>query len=113
MKFKEGGEAEIQHTYLTEASVCYDAFYTPDGDSVATLEEEPDYIHFINEGFRHCKALAFAKGAEKLIADSYIAKQEKDAGVVVESKNNLTTDFITAMKGHRVWDREKVRKVPA
>ncbi|MEN5195996.1 catalase [Sphingobacterium faecium] len=113
VKFKEGGEAEIQHTYLTEASVCYDAFYTPDGDSVAALEDEPDYIHFINEGFRHCKALAFAKGAEKLIAESYIAKQEKDSGLILESGHNLTADFITAMKGHRVWDREKVRKVPA
>jgi len=113
VKFKEGGEGDIQHTYLTEASVCYDAFYTPDGDSVAKLEDEPDYLHFINEGYRHCKALSFAKGAEKLVAGSYLAKQEKDPGVVFESKNKLTADFIKAMKGHRIWDREKARKVPS
>jgi catalase len=113
VKFKEGGEADIQHTYLTEASVCYDAFYTPDGDSVARLEDEPDYFHFINEGYRHCKALSFAKGAEQLIAGSYLAKEEKDAGVVFESKDKLTEAFIKAMKGHRVWDREKARKVPS
>ncbi len=113
VKFKEGGEAAIQHTYLTEASVCYDAFYTPEGNSIAKLEDEPDYFHFINEGYRHCKALAFAKGAEKLVEQSYIAKHEKDAGVVFESHDQLTADFVTAMKGHRIWDREKARKVPS
>lgn len=112
VKFKEGGEEAIQFTYLTEASVCYDAFYTPDGDSVAVLEAEPDYFQFINEGFRHCKAVAFAKGAEKLIAGSYLKDKEKDAGFILESKNNLTQDFIKAMKGHRVWDREVARKIP-
>ncbi|WP_270087668.1 catalase [Sphingobacterium sp. SYP-B4668] len=113
VKFKEGDEAAIQHTYLTEASVCYDAFYTPEGNSIAKLEDEPDYFHFINEGYRHCKALAFAKGAEKLVEQSYIAKHEKDEGVVFESQDQLTADFVTAMKGHRIWDREKARKVPS
>lgn len=112
LKYKEGGEEEIQYTYLTEASVCYDAFYTPDGDSVDTLAEEPDYFQFINEGFRHCKALSFAKGAEKLIEQTYIKHLKEDAGVVLESDGKLVEDFIHAMKGHRVWDRELVRKVP-
>ena len=66
IRYKEGGETEIQYSYLTEASVCYDAFYTPEGDSVDSLAGNPDYIQFINEGYRHCKALAFAKGAEGL-----------------------------------------------
>ncbi len=112
LKYKEGGEEEIQYTYLTEASVCYDAFYTPDGDSVDTLAEEPDYFQFINEGLRHCKALSFAKGAEKLIEQTYIKHLKEDAGVVLESDGKLVEDFIHAMKGHRVWDRELVRKVP-
>jgi catalase len=112
VKFKEGGEEEIQFTYLTEASVCYDAFYTPDGDSVAKLKAEPDYFQFINEGFRHCKALSFAKGAEELLSNSYIKDAKPDAGLILESKNDLVSDFIKAMKGHRVWDREEARKVP-
>jgi catalase len=108
--YKEGGEEDVQHSYLTEASVCYDAFYTPDGDSVKKLENNPDYLQFINEAYRHCKALSFAKEAENLAAKSFI---EKDKGVIFESKDNLTDDFIKAMKGHRVWEREKQRKVPA
>ncbi len=112
LKYQEGGTEEIQHTYLTDASVCFDAFYTPDGDSVALLKNEPDYVQFINEGFRHCKAIAFAKGAEGLVDLTYIKMKGLDEGVILESKNNLSADFIKAMKGHRIWAREEDRKVP-
>ncbi|MGJ1263062.1 catalase [Sphingobacterium spiritivorum] len=112
VKFKEGGTADIEFSYLTEASVCYDAFYTPEGDSVSVLQDEPDYLHFINEGFRHCKAIAFATDAEKLIDGTYLSKN-KDSGVIFESDGNLIEDFIKTMKGHRVWERENTRKVPS
>ncbi len=110
IRFMEGAEEDIQHSYLTEASVCYDAFFTPAGESVKTLSQNADYLHFINEGYRHCKALAFAKDAEGLAEQSFI---KKDKGVIFESKDNLTADFIAVMKGHRVWEREKSRKVPS
>lgn len=29
IRFKEGTEEDIKHSYLTETSVCYDAFFTP------------------------------------------------------------------------------------
>lgn len=112
LKYKEGSTDTVQHSYLTEASVCYDAFYTPDGDSVEKLKNEPDYLQFLNEGYRHCKAIAFAKGAEVLLNETYIKDAQKDPGVILESQNDLANDFIHVMKGHRVWDREKSRKVP-
>ncbi|UIR54846.1 catalase [Sphingobacterium sp. SRCM116780] len=112
VKFKEGGEALVQFSYLTEASVCYDAFYTPEGDSISILKNEPDYYQFINEGYRHCKALAFAKGAEELLQNTYIKDDKVDKGVILESKNNLVEDFIQVMKGHRIWEREQDRKIP-
>src|SRR5690606_31035442 len=31
LKYKEGDMEEVQHSYLTDASVCFDGFYTPDG----------------------------------------------------------------------------------
>jgi catalase len=108
--YKEGGKEEIQHTYLTEASVCYDAFYTPDGDAVKKLADNPDYLQFLNEGYRHCKPLAFAEGAEKLVKKSFI---EKDRGIIFESAADLAGDFVLAMKEHRIWEREKARKIPA
>ena len=108
--FQEGGQEPIKHSYLTDASVCFDAFYTPAGDSVQKLAENADYLQFINEAYRHCKAIAFAKGAEDLAAKSFI---KKDQGVIFESKDDLTADFIKALKSHRIWEREKSRKVPA
>lgn len=110
LKLDDNSEVEIKHSYLTEASVCYDAFFTPNGKHIDALAKNPDYLHFINEGFRHCKALAFGKDAESLAAKSFI---DKDAGVIFESKENLTQNFIECMKMHRVWEREKARKVPA
>ncbi|MCA5004923.1 catalase [Sphingobacterium bovistauri] len=109
LTFKEGGTENIQFTYLTEASVCYDAFYTPDGDSVKTLAHEPDYLQFINEAYRHCKSISFAKGAEELIKLTMI--KDQDEGIILESKGDLSKDFIHVMKGHRVWTRENARKV--
>ncbi len=111
LKYKQGGSEEIQFSFLTEASVCYDAFYTPEGDSVNILSDLPEYFQFINEGFRHCKALAFAKGAESLVEASYI--KGKDAGLILESDGQSVTDFIKAMKQHRIWERESARKVPS
>lgn len=111
LKYNDGSEELVQFSYLTEASVCYDACYTPNGGSIAVLSQEPDYFQFINEAFRHCKALAFAKGAEELINKSLFAKEEKDKGVILESQGDMVKDFIHIMKGHRIWDREKARKV--
>lgn len=107
--FNEGDTEEIQHTYDTEASVCYDAVYTPSGAEKA-LSKNPDYFAFINEAYRHCKAVAFAKGTENLLEKSFV---EKDKGVIIENEDkNWTQTMITVMKGHRVWEREESRKVP-
>jgi len=110
LKFLEGDTEEIQHTFLTDASVLYDAFYTPEGDSVAKLAANPDYLQCINEGFRHCKALAFAPGAESLLKHTLV---KEDKGVILGSKKKLIDDFINVVKGYRVWEREKSRKVQA
>ena len=111
LKYKEGDMEEVQHSYLTDGSVCFDGFYTPDGDMVDKLAQNPDYLQFINEGYRHCKALAFAKSAEKLMDKSFI---EKDSAVNCESSgSNWINDFIQALKKHRIWERENSRKVPS
>lgn len=109
-KFAEGGETNIQHTYDTEASVLYDAVYTPGGNSTAKLLKNADYFAFINEAYRHCKVIAFANGNEALMEKSFV---EKDRGVVVEwQHNDWINEMISVMKSHRIWEREEERKVP-
>lgn len=108
--FSDGETTEIQKTYTTEASVCYDAVYTPGGDVAKALMNTPEYFQFINEAYRHCKVLAFAAGTETVLSKSFI---EKDNGIVLENEDrDWKNTMIEVMKMHRVWEREAARKVP-
>jgi catalase len=45
----------VMKSFLTAASVFYDAVYVPGGNnSVATLAAEANAVHFLNEAFKHC-----------------------------------------------------------
>ncbi len=69
MLIAEGNtEIPVNQSFLTAASVFYDAVYVPGGtNSVATLEAEPDAIHFLNEAFKHCKAIAADDSAMQVL----------------------------------------------
>ncbi|WP_312133780.1 catalase [Empedobacter sp.] len=111
LTYEEGSKENISHSYLTDPSVCYDAVYTPSGKSIESLKSNPDYYEFINDSYRHCKILAFAKGAGSLMDNSFV---KPDRGVILEDENeNWIADFIQVMKLHRIWDREEERKVPS
>ena len=114
----------VDHSFLTTASVLYDAVYVPGGtNNVATLEAEPDAVHFLNQAFKHCKAIAADADALQVLEATYFYKKlpgEKDAeaalveGVIVDENADALADlFINAIKEHRFWEREKPRKVPA
>lgn len=120
----DGQNVEVDRSILTTASVLYDAVYVPGGEmSVATLEAEPDAVHFLNEAFKHCKPIAADLGAMQLLDATYFRKKlpelnndevVKREGVVLGSGSAaLAAQFIEAIKMHRFWQREKARKVPA
>lgn len=114
----------VNHSLLTAASVLYDAVYVPGGtNSAATIEGEPDAIHFLNEAFKHCKAIAVDAGARQVLDATYFANKlpadnvpqtvERE-GIILESTSaELVKQFKKAIASHRFWDREKPRKVPA
>jgi catalase len=105
----------VDESLLTAASVFYDAIYVPGGKGSATLiAAEPDAVHFLNEAYKHCKAIAVHSDAEIVLAETYFRDKIKgDAGIIVGKDDKLTKDFINAIKQHRFWEREKARKVPA
>jgi catalase len=114
----------VDKSFLTTASVFYDAAYVPGGvNSVATLAADADAIHFLNEAFKHCKAIAADDDAMQVLEETYFAKklpEDNDddtvsaEGVVIGvSAEQLSKQFIEAIKQHRFWDREVPRKVPA
>ncbi|MBC7946317.1 MAG: catalase HPII [Chitinophagaceae bacterium] len=114
----------VDQSLLTVASVLYDAVYVPGGtNSVATMAAEPDAIHFLNEAFKHCKAIAADTEALQVIEATYFSRKlppdftSKSVlmeGIVIgDDLNKLSSQFIAAVSQHRFWEREKPRKVPA
>jgi catalase len=107
---------QVDESLLGAASVLFDAVYVPGGlNSVATLEADADAVHFLNEAFKHCKPIAAHDQAVQVLEATYFSKKmENDEGVIVSSDaGKLATAFISAIKQHRFWEREKPRKVPA
>jgi catalase len=121
------GEADTEFTvpqsFFTTASVLYDAVYVPGGISAATLAGEPDAIHFLNEAYKHCKAIAADVSAMPLLQETYFYKKLpedhsketalKEGIIIHDDINELAKRFVAAIAQHRFWDREKPKKVPA
>ncbi len=107
----ENMKHEVDFSINTTESVLFDAVYIVGGTkSVEELASHPKFLKFINEAYKHCKALAFDKDAEKLIELTYVEK-ENDKAVILGSK---VDQFIDAISKHRNWDRmKKAEKVPA
>lgn len=114
----------VLKSFLTEASVLYDAVYVPGGkNSVATLEAEANAVHFLNEAFKHCKAIASDEEGRQLLEATYFSKKLPKGkssesglkeGVIINSDlKKLSDQFIKAIAMHRFWEREKAREVPA
>ncbi|HPI08372.1 MAG TPA: catalase HPII [Saprospiraceae bacterium] len=111
LKGSAGQEIPVDQSFLTAASVLFDAVYVPGGaKSAQALRADPDAIHFVNEAYRHCKAIAATGEGADLLKASYIGADSKAAGVLVDQPAEA---FIRAIANHRFWEREKARKVPA
>lgn len=122
IKDDTGKTHPVTETFLTTSSVLADALIVPGGkESVATLLEEPDSIHFINEAYRHCKVIAAVGEGEDLIKASYVqAKLDKGdstakQGVIIADSisDSFLDDFVKSAAQHRFWAREEGFIVPA
>ena len=52
--------------------------YVP-GGSAATLAEEANAVHFLNEAWKHCKAIAADASAKVILDETYFAEEVWDA----------------------------------
>lgn len=114
-----GREIKVDKSFLTTASVLFDAVYIPSGKkSVNALIAEPDAIHFMNQAYKHCKPIAVDEYGVELLNNSYIIDNEifdddktsEQMGIIIDKSPDA---FINAIAQHRFWEREKIRKVPA
>jgi len=112
--FLTGTQIEVDQSYLAAASVLFDAVYVAGGtNAVATVAAEPNAVHFLNEAFKHCKAIAAADDAKQVIEATYFAKKEDEGLLIGKADKKLAQSFIKAIAQHRFWERENPRKVPA
>jgi len=109
IKSAGGKEIKVDMSFLNTASVLFDAVYIPSGAKSATaLMNEPDAIHFVNEAFKHCKAIAADGEGVNLLNKSCAGDKRNDEGLIVDKP---AKDFIKAIAQHRFWEREKETKV--
>jgi catalase len=122
VKASDGSEMKADKTLLTCGSVLYDAVYVPGGTaSGATLAADGDAVHFVDEAFKHCKAIAATgEGVDVLLA-SHIAPPSSNGkspeqivqalGSVIAERGagnleSVAQRFIQAVAKHRDWSRQ-------
>jgi catalase len=112
----DNGPLIPKHSLTSTASVCFDALYIGAGEKSAAELMDPENRHlslrFINEAYKHCKAIYFGTGTEELYMSSNIAmKKHEDRAVIISKDGGSDEQFITAIAGHRVWDLEMERNM--
>ena len=114
LKSAEGKAVMIKKTFLNSASIFYDAVYVPGGAaSVETLLGSGAALHFVNEAFRHCKAIAATGEGAALLEASEIPDVGTAAGVVTGARAGAAAAaFVEAIGMHRHWDRDD-KAIPA
>ncbi|MEH2042778.1 catalase [Nostoc sp.] len=124
IKGDDGQEIPVEMTFVTAASVMFDAVYVPGGaQSIKMLKQQGEAVHFINEAFKHCKAIAATSEGVELLSMANIEGLKlsqdgarSDMGVVTSSESDLKSvadDFISAIAQHRHWMRFQKEMVPA
>ena len=100
-----GEISNADFSFLTGASVLFDAVYVPGGEaSIASLKAEPEALNFLREAYKHCKTIAARDAGIELLEAAAV---KSDSGVIVGRDGaKLAKDFINAISRHRHWERE-------
>lgn len=108
----ENMEYKVDTSIMTTESVLFDAVYIPGGKkSIKSLGENAKYIKFVNEAFKHCKAIAVDGEGEEFLKQTYAGKHTDDKAVLINEK---ATAFKEAIQNHRNWERMEIAEmVPA
>jgi catalase len=111
----DGKAVAADFSLLTTASVLFDAVYIPGGaESLATLSANADAYEFVNQAYKHCKAICSTGDSSAFFDNTFAGKAEGDSAVIANSKfKDSVSRFIAAIANHRNWEREETRKVPA
>ena len=108
----EDMEHQVDAAIMTTESVLFDAIYIPGGkSSIDGLSAQSKFTKFVNESYKHCKAIAVSGEAEDFLKNTAITDIEGDEAIFINGKPE---EFIKAIAKHRNWKRrEKAEKIPA
>jgi len=102
----QGMKHDVDEAISTTESVLYDAVYIPGGSkSINQLLKDSKFLKFVNEAFKHCKAIAADNEGEKFIDHTFIEKHKDDSAILINEKPEM---FSKAIAKHRNWDRMKI-----
>ena len=124
LKGADGGAIAVDWSLLTVGSVLFDAVFVPGGQaSVNALRADAMAVHFVNEAYKHCKAIAVTgAGAALLPAIAHdgtkgTGERASDPGIVAGADGQVArvaATFIKAIAAHRNWVREAAgQMIPA
>lgn len=106
LKCDEGMKHKVDAAIMTTESVLFDAVYIPGGQkSNKLLMKEANFIKFVNEAFKHCKAIAADGEGENFLKAIPTKNYKDDEAVFV---NEEPQAFIDAIAKHRNWKRQKM-----
>jgi catalase len=112
-RFFGTAKPEAMKTFANSSSVLFDAVYVPGGEeSIEMLKEIPDALRFIDEAYKHGKAIAASGEGVEVVKETKTGElvTEEDAaeqGVLfAEDAESLAADFIQAIANHRFHNRQ-------
>jgi catalase len=101
----EGRERLVDFSFLTTASVLFDAVYVASGE----LAQNAEAIAFVSEAFRHRKAIGAAGNAVEVLraCGGALADTDGDLPGVIAARDpaRVVEPFVEAIARHRHWDR--------
>ena len=113
---ENGKEITVDGSFLTDASVLYDAIYIPDGKkNIAALLTEPNSVHFVNEAYKHCKAIATGADGVAFLKGTFVKEIEsknlnmEEAGVITDGNADKFIGCIAIIVSGIVKNRERCR----
>ncbi len=112
VKCDKDKDHKVDAAIATTESVLFDAVYIPGGKkSIETLMAQAKFTKFVNEAYKHCKAIAVDGEAEEFLKSTAVMDISDDDALFVNGKPEA---FIKAIAQHRNWKRrEKAENIPA
>jgi hypothetical protein len=94
----------------------YAAVYIPDGKkNIAALLTEPNSVHFVNEAYKHCKAIATGADGVAFLKGTFVKEIEsknlnmEEAGVITDGNADKFIGCIAIIVSGIVKNRERCR----